>query len=211
MLQAFCVGRHDMWDTHIPSLRFALNSAAHETTSLAPAELTFGQNIISPLENSFRSKGGDLQVNYHTYLKNIREQLRSIRENIVPIVEKSKARQAKNYNKSRRTVTFKPGDLVYTREHHLSNAADKVSGKLAERWGGPYVVHELRRGVSLVVGDTENRDNRRTVHVCDVKPCVERPSGYKEYADAVALEDAADSSGGEEPPLYHYNLRPRKR
>ncbi|KAF4525778.1 hypothetical protein B566_EDAN002040 [Ephemera danica] len=207
MLQAFCVGRHDRWDTHIPSLRFAINSAVHETTGLAPAELTFGQNIASPLENSLREEKSSEDFNYSQYLVNLRKQLKLLRLEMEPTVEKSKKRQARNYNKKRRFVSFKPGDLVYTREHHQSNAADKVSGKLADRWGGPYVVIELRGGVNLVVEDIGNGENRHTVHVCNVKPCVERRSDQK--TDEGAPETAADSSDGEEPSLHHYNLRPR--
>jgi hypothetical protein len=71
MLQAYCTGSHDMWDTHLSSLRFALNSAMHETTGCAPAELTFGQNIVSPLENSFRVRGTMVEVPYREYLKRI--------------------------------------------------------------------------------------------------------------------------------------------
>ncbi|KAF4529155.1 hypothetical protein B566_EDAN018421, partial [Ephemera danica] len=60
MLQAYCNGQHDMWDTHLSSLRFAINSATHETTGVSPAELTFGEKIVSPLVNSLRAKDSDV-------------------------------------------------------------------------------------------------------------------------------------------------------
>jgi hypothetical protein len=76
-----------MWDTHIHSLRFAINSAAHETTGVNPAELIFGQNIASPMENTLREQEnfrGDFDCNQ--YLSKLREKLAIIRENIVPTV-----------------------------------------------------------------------------------------------------------------------------
>ncbi|KAF4514126.1 UNVERIFIED_CONTAM: hypothetical protein B566_EDAN019138 [Ephemera danica] len=207
ILQAYCVGRHDMWDTYLSSVRFALNSAVHETTGVSPAELTFGDNIISPFENSFLSNNsGNENFNHKDYHKNLEKGLELIKKQIEPTVEKAKARQARNYNKRRRLVSFKPGDLVYTREHHLSNAADQFSAKLADRWGGPYVVLHVHGGVNLVVGETKNTARQHTVHVCDVRPCVERRPDLR--TEVAAPETAAESEG-EDEPRHSYDLRRR--
>ncbi|KAF4532432.1 hypothetical protein B566_EDAN017467 [Ephemera danica] len=120
-------------------------------------------------------------------------------------VAKAKDRQARNYNKNRRFVAYKPGDLVLKREHHLSNAEKKFSGKLADRWGGPYKVISVHNGVTLVVGDMVNEAKRHTVHVCDVRPFVERRSDLQYTSEAEVADPTAVEDESEEEPRHRMN------
>lgn len=207
MLQAYCNGQHDTWDTHLSSLRFALNSAVHETTGISPAELTFGVNMTTPLQNNMlHTRGEHTDTSYSEYLRNLNDKLDVIKLQIGQTVQKSKVRQARNYNKRRRLVTYKPGDLVLKREHHLSNAENKFSGKLADRWGGPYSVHAVHNGVTLVVGEA-NSTKKYTVHICDVRPYVERRPDLQctvESENELHEDDECEGT-----PRHEYNLRSR--
>jgi len=49
---------------------------------------------------------------------------------------KSHANLAKRYNRNRKTVPFKVGDLVYYRNHPVSHAGHKITAKLQPRWKG---------------------------------------------------------------------------
>jgi hypothetical protein len=129
-----------------------------------------------------------------------------LRLEIEPKVEKAKERQARNYNKRRKVVSYKPGDLVYMREQHLSNAAEKFSGKLGDRWRGPYIVLSVHDGVTLVVGDRQDNTKTQAVHVCNVRPCVER---REDLQQAEAAVESDDSDQGSDEPKHRYNLRPR--
>ena len=53
------------------------------------------------------------------------------------------SRQAKYYNKGRRKVRYKIGQLVMKREHYLSSAVKHFSGKLASLFSGPYRISEI--------------------------------------------------------------------
>ncbi|KAF4524073.1 hypothetical protein B566_EDAN013021 [Ephemera danica] len=211
MLQAYCTDRHDKWDVHLSSFRFALNSAVHESIGVTPAELTFGDKLVSPLENIYcpRASGeGENDIGYGEYHSNLVDRLDSLNRFIEPIVEKSKARQARNYNKHRRETSCQPGQLVLVREHPLSNAGKKFSAKLADRWGGPFRVIRLSGTVNLVVEDVRNSEGKhRTVHVCDVRPYIERRSDLKEGETALQLVDVCGHGGDEKEPLHSYNLR----
>ncbi|KAF4518729.1 hypothetical protein B566_EDAN005182 [Ephemera danica] len=183
MLQAYCSKNQKCWDENLPSLRFAINTAVHETTGLTPAELHLGKKLVTPLENNFFFKEG-IHKEYTQFQKELVLHLEEMKKFIQPRVEQAKARQARNYNKGRREVSYLPGQLVLIREHPLSNAAKNFSAKLADRWSSPYKVIRSFNGVDLEV---ENEGGvRKTVHVCNVKPYTTRRQDLRMEGGAAA-------------------------
>jgi hypothetical protein len=206
MLKAYCSKKQDTWIVHLSSFRFALNSAVHEKTGVSPAELTFGEKMLSPLENNFTETEVLSSSDYKEYQENLVGRMNELKKIIEPVVAKAKERQARNYNKHRREASFKPGDQVLVREHPLSSAVKKFSAKLAESWGGPFNVLEVKNKVNLVLEDVRRDGRQRTVHVCDVKPYAQRQSDLQ--ADGEVAETlGADHQEFEEPPRHTYNLR----
>ena len=53
------------------------------------------------------------------------------------------------YNAHRQPVKFKEGDKVYLKDYPLSNAANKFTAKLANRFKGPYTVVKFYSPVTV--------------------------------------------------------------
>ena len=107
-------------------------------------------------------------------------------------------------------VEYKVDDLVALREHPLSNAVNKFSAKLADRWSRPYKVTNVFNGVDLVVVDVEDHTRVRTVHVNDVVPYVHRPKDMqvdKALLDAMEGGTLDGVTDGGVAPRHNYNLR----
>ena len=74
-------------------------------------------------------------------------------------MDKTVARQVRNYNKNRRDVLYRVGDLVRRRNHVLSSAEDRFAAKQAPRFVGPVKVY------SRVVYLVEDLDSKRRTKV----------------------------------------------
>ena len=70
------------------------------------------------------------------------KRLDALRDLVVKHIDDAQNRQARVYNKGRRHVEFHVGDIVLRRIKVLSNAAEGISGKLAEKWDGPFKIVE---------------------------------------------------------------------
>ena len=95
------------------------------------------------------------------------KRLDGLRDLVVKHIDKARAVQTRHYNRGKKDVRFQLGDLVLRKSHVLSNAAQRLSAKLAPRCEGPYevirilspTVYELRMGAS----------RRCKVHVSELK------------------------------------------
>ncbi|GKB43660.1 reverse transcriptase domain-containing protein [Tanacetum coccineum] len=110
-------------------------SLTYRTEAVIPAKI--GMPTLRTAEVSLEENKEALEINLDL-LEERREQA-TIRE------AKSKAKMERYYNSKVRSVSFKPGDLVY-RNNEASRAED--TGKLGPKWEGPYEVTEaLGKGV----------------------------------------------------------------
>lgn len=50
MIASYLDDNHGKWDHYLPEFRFAINSAAQETTGVTPAELQIGRKLNSPMD-----------------------------------------------------------------------------------------------------------------------------------------------------------------
>ena len=75
-----------------------------------------------------------------------------VRQNLL----KSHANLAKRYNRNRKTVPFKVGDLVYYQNHPVSYACRKITAKLQPRWKGPFKVDKFLTPVTVRFVDPTN-------------------------------------------------------
>ncbi|GKA76703.1 hypothetical protein Tco_0783164 [Tanacetum coccineum] len=92
-----------------------------------------------------------------------RRELAAIRE------AKSKTKMERYYNSKVRSVSFRPGDLVY-RNNEASRAED--IRKLGPKWEGPYEVTEALRKGSYKLRDRDGNQLPRTWNVSNLKKCL---------------------------------------
>lgn len=157
MIASYVDNNHAKWDQYLPEFRFAINSAVQETTGVTPSELQIGRKLISPMDKVL--KGQIYSPDKPTYdaVHCMKQLKNAVEENI----RKSKLRQLGNYNKNRRTVSFRPRHRVWVRNFPQSQAKDKFTSKLGKEWKGPYrIVQQLGPLNYRVVLDDTGQDVR---------------------------------------------------
>lgn len=135
-LRYFLLGHkeHKDWDKYIPQILSILRSDYHSAIKCSPYYATFGQNMIQHgsaykvLDRIGCGCGEDVSV-----LGNI-EKLAKVRENIREnfIVAHDKA--TKTYNLRSRPIKFKIGQIVYRKNHVLSNMSKHINRKFLKKY-----------------------------------------------------------------------------
>ncbi|GJT31817.1 hypothetical protein Tco_0922236 [Tanacetum coccineum] len=133
-------------------------SLTYETEVVIPAEI--GMPTLKTAEVNLEENKEALEINLD--LLEERRAQAAIRE------AKSKAKMERYYNSKVRSVSFKPGDLVY-RNNEASHAED--TGKLGPKWEGPYeVTKALGKGAYKLRG-RDGKQLPRTWNICNLKKC----------------------------------------
>ncbi|GJW63008.1 reverse transcriptase domain-containing protein [Tanacetum coccineum] len=135
-----------------------LFSLTYETEAVIPVEIDMP--ILRTAEVNLEENKEALEINLDL-LEERREQA-AIRE------AKSKAKIKRYYNSKVRSVSFKPGDLVY-RNNEASRAED--TGKLGPKWEGPYEVTEALGKGTYKLRDQDGNQLPRTWNVSNLKKC----------------------------------------
>ena len=122
------------WDEQIPAVLFAYRTTKHSSTKIEPFHLTYGRIAKLPMDL------GEKQLTYYEYINEQLIQCPEIREKARLNIEKAQNIQ-KNYHdkRVRREQKFRIGDKVL----YYNAAKEKQwSGKLEEKWRGPFLIHE---------------------------------------------------------------------
>lgn len=166
--------RHKDWDARLTEFGFATRTTANRSTGFTPAYLNLGREISFPLENRLQPLGDHPGRSYARYAEDLRNRIstavRSARENL----EVARLEQTLQYNKGRRQVKYRVGDLVLRRTHPLSDAARGFCASLADRWDGPYRVSEQLTPVTYRLERCNSNEQSGPVHVSDLKAYVNR-------------------------------------
>lgn len=160
MISQYVDKNHRQWDARLPQLQYAYNTARYEATGYTPAFLTYGRELAGPHPDEQRARGTN-----EAYLKQLHEAHEIVRIQMA----RNYQRQEKYYNMRRRPWQPKIGELVWKRDHPLSNKAAAFNAKLAPKYIGPMTV---RRIISPVIVDLKDHRNKwhRHVHIQDLKP-----------------------------------------
>lgn len=143
MLRGYASEDREKWSEWIPLLEHAYNSMPSATTGFSPFFLLYGyqpRDTFGNVEEGYvgRRIGKD-RLDSATFLKEIESWRTQARDAIARAQDK----QARAYNKGRRMLEFKSGDLVLVSPHSLEWKESKGEfAKLAPRYIGPFEVME---------------------------------------------------------------------
>lgn len=166
MLSMYVSTNQKDWDTFVPLVTFAYNTAPQETTKETPFFLIYGRSARLPI---------DIALGVNSTEENVQETLEKLsktRKEVLKQIESEQLRQKNKYDVGRRHVEYKVGEkvMVYTPIRKVGK-----SEKLLHRWFGPYEIVEkisdlnyklkIKKGKKFVID---------TIHVERLKNYYER-------------------------------------
>lgn len=169
MIAMYVQANHRDWDVHIPEFRHAINTATQKSLQVSPAFLNYGRQP-TPVKSLRREVEGPKPVvpTDPAVWKDRVTRLDALRDLVAQLIDGAREKQARQYDKGRRVVEFNVGDLVWRKEHQLSNAGQNYSAKLAQKYEGPYHVLEKLSPVVYKL-ETANKKQNPKAHVSDLK------------------------------------------
>ena len=136
------------WDKFISSILFAYRTKKQESTKIEPFYLVYGRQAIYPMDSS-----NDVTVvNYISHLINELPQDRQLAKETI----KENQMKQKDYHDEK----FKRKDNFYIGEKVLyyNVAKEKQwSGKLEDKWKGPYYIHDVLLNGSYKLKELDGR------------------------------------------------------
>ena len=106
LLRAIIQKNLKQWERCLPHIEFAYNRTVHSTTSYSPFEVVYGFNPLTPLDIL------PLPTNEHANLdgKKKADFVKDLHAKVRANIEKKNEQYARQTNKGRVKVVFKPGD-----------------------------------------------------------------------------------------------------
>ncbi|CAB4441357.1 unnamed protein product [Rhizophagus irregularis] len=143
------------WDLKVPGVLFAYRMKKNDSIKLKPGYLIYGREMKTlNLE--------DENVTITQRINSLMENLPNIRNQAKGNIEKSQEKQKKYHDKKYKTKkNFQIGDKVL----YYDAAKEKQwSGKLEEKWKGPYYIHEIISKGSYKIKTMERRIQKTSVN-----------------------------------------------
>lgn len=184
----FCENDQTQWDTHLPELTFAINTAKHESTKFTPAFLNFGRELSIPskvLSSNADSETEDDQIEETTLqdhdarLSRLRDTFKLVRLNL----HEASSRQTHYYNLRRRHWQPKIGERVMRKLHLLSNASQQFNAKLAPKFDGPHTIQRIISPVIFILKTTDGKLSKQ-IHIKDLKKAQPEDSNQRQQTSA---------------------------
>lgn len=142
------------WPEHLPSIRFAMNTAPCKTTSFTPAYLTFGRELRTLDDNYHDYRQIVLSENFIPEITPKLLQLATVLERAKEVHEMEEERRKELADLRRQTrPDYSEGDKVLVTLHPLSQASKGISAKFAPRRDGPYQIKKIHGPASYEIAD----------------------------------------------------------
>lgn len=129
-LRAYVGVNHKKWDAQIPEITLALRTAVNEVTGYTPFFLMFGRECsLAASDYKLYDIEQDIETalrNRSRFLVDFQNVFNEVSFRIKRAYDKNKAR----YDRGRRDVEYEVGDVVYKKNHPMSNAIKSISSKL---------------------------------------------------------------------------------
>ena len=119
ILRSFINQTHTNWDYLLPLAEFAYNDTMNASTKLTPFQIDNGQNPIRPMTATPQS----LTPSIKDYIENINIYSKIAKDEI----QKSQQYQSEYYNKGKRNINIKEGDLVLLHKSALTFNVPKLA------------------------------------------------------------------------------------
>src|SRR6266496_3592160 len=132
------------WDEYITPTLFAYRTKINKSTQFIPFYLTYGRKA----KLSFDDDDNETEITLNDRVKKMSIDLTQAKKKAIENIEKSQSNQKKYHDrKIKRRSDLNIGDKVLLYD---AAKAKQWSGKLEEKWKGPYLIHlKILREISL--------------------------------------------------------------
>jgi hypothetical protein len=186
MISSYLNESHGNWDVHIQKFALVLRSMMNDTTQVSPALLNLGREIQLPIDRSLQSEQSQ---NYEAEAQKLAQEIPLALKQIIKFVRNNifKAHQINKvyFDAKRRDVHFEVGQLVYVRNHELSNADKNRAKKFCKKWIGPFKI--LSKFQYTYILDMPKRLVPKR-HVQDLKPFFPREVHAQKLDSIISLK-----------------------
>jgi hypothetical protein len=119
------ITKNSQWESMLPALKFALNSAPHATKRYSPFQIIYGRcpNLAHMLHTPTQSYSEEESVQRLVYMKRITQ-------DVCKWQDEAFIQQKREFDKRSNTRTVSAGDIVYVTRPH--------SGHLTQKFQPPY-------------------------------------------------------------------------
>lgn len=177
MIAMYIASDHLNWDTVLPFVTYAYNTAVQTTTGFSPFFLLYGRDPSCTMDTILPYRPDPSECHP---LSEVRLRAEECRQLARSFTGNDQGRQKQHHDQSHPSPSFLPGDLVWL---WIPSTTPGLSTKLLSKYHGPYRVISSSSPVNYVVEPlTPSADLRRrgreTVHV----------SRLKRYYDPLTLD-----------------------
>lgn len=127
-----CISKdHRTWENFIKPIQAAINSAKHDSTKNSPYFVVFKSEMVTNGSDHYH-RDVNKELNVENNLCN-KTEIETLFQEVQNNITKAYNRYSHNYNLRSKIQNYKVGDLVYKKNHHLSDKAKNFSAKLAPK------------------------------------------------------------------------------
>ena len=158
-----CVNKEQSnWHDILPGVMMAFRLTPAKSTLFSPYKMLFGREMNLPFDTSV-SPLSNMGQDSNKYFQEILRQLKITEEIAEENVRQSQIEYKKYYDKTAKSPSFKPGDLVLLKNQKVEPG---LSPKLTEKFIGPYYVTLVGPNDTYKIRLVENnKEHKSMVHV----------------------------------------------
>jgi len=177
MLRVFIRTDETQWESLLPALELAYNSAPHASTKVSPFQTMIGENPPTSKAHEFIS---------HMIVPPLTRTFRMLVDRAIHHIQRAQERQQAQADKHRRDLTFAIGDRVWLSTRNLLLDGTR---KLQERWVGPYPVLARIGQVAYKLALPPSMTVHPVFHVSLLKPFKDSPRYQRQEDWAPITQD----------------------
>ena len=160
MLTKFVDENQKNWDTYLPILIMAYNSAVQESTGFTPSMLMLGRELNLPIDIAL-GRPVNTQTNTKSeYAEMLIQKLEAVHNLARKHISIASDSQKRNYDKRLRYFPYNEGDRVWLYNPQVKAG---LSSKLSKRWTGPFVILKKINDVVYRI-QSNKRSKPKVVH-----------------------------------------------
>lgn len=133
-IRSYVAGKHNEWDKYLCDIASSLRNSFHSTINCTPYFALFGYHKINHADTyRLLHELNSVGENWFDPI-DLPDRLALVHQEIQRSLTEAYYKNCRTYNLRTRPTVFRPGQIVYVRQHFLSDASKKFSAKLAPKF-----------------------------------------------------------------------------